>query len=335
MYTVTSNCFQVMAKTFLEQGVDPRKLDQQLLLALHNGTPITLTQVYSLFSQASEQTGNPDIGLDVYTHAHPSALGAECYPMMSSPNLGAALKLMVDYHPLITNGSHYLLEQRQDTLKLIGLEVGTSPVAAPRAYIDAGAALTLGIIHWLTPHQRPKPLGAEFTYAQPADTTRLREMFGDNLRFSAPHNSMIFRARDAAITLPTADAALHVMHQEYAQSRLEDLVKGSVAARVERLLTRQLTLGINMDLSEVASALMLSKRGLQKALERESVSFVQLQEETRLKLAHNLLRNSTRSLKYISATLGFRDQSSFHKASMRWFGMPPSQYRNHEDVMIH
>ncbi|OLU29142.1 AraC family transcriptional regulator [Pseudomonas sp. PA15(2017)] len=332
MYTVTSSCFQVMAKAFLEQGVDPRKLDQRSLLALGSGAPITLAQVYSLFSQASEQTANPDIGLGTYGHAHPSALGAQCYPMMSSPTLGAALKLMVDYHPLVTNGSHYLLEQRHDTLKLIGLEAATSPVAAPRAFIDAGAALTLGVVHWLTPHQRPKPLGAEFTYAQPVDTSGLRQLFGDNLRFSAPHNSLIFRARDAAIALPTADTALHVMHQEYVQSRLDDLVNGSVAARVERLLSKQLTLGINLDLSEVADSLLLSKRGLQKALEREAVSFIQLQEESRLKLAHNLLRNSTRSLKYISATLGFRDPSSFHKASMRWFGMPPSQYRHHESV---
>ncbi len=332
MYTVTSSCFQVMAKTFLEQGVDPRKLDQQLLQALSSGAPITLTQAYSLFSQASAQSANPDIGLGTYAHAHPSALGAQCYPMMSSPTLGSALKLMVDYHPLITNGSHYLLEQCHDTLKLIGLETGTSPIPAPRAFIDAGAALTLGVIHWLTPLQRPQPLAAEFTYAQPADTSRLRQLFGDNLRFSAPHNSLVFKARDGAIALPTANAALHVMHQEYAQSRLDDLVNGSVAARVARLLAQQLTLGINLDLSEAADTLQISKRGLQKALEREAVSFIQLQEEARLKLAHNLLRNSTRSLKYISATLGFRDQSSFHKASMRWFGMPPSQYRHHQGV---
>ena len=332
MYTVTSNCFQVMAKTFLEQGVDPGKLDEQLLQALSSGAPITLAQVYSLFSQASEQTANPDIGPGTYVHAHPSALGPRGYPMMSSPTVGTAPKRMVGYHPLITNGSQYLLEQRQDTLNLIGLEVGTSPIPAPRAFIDAGAAPMLGVVHWLTPHQRPRPLGAEFTYAQPADTRRLRQLFGDNLRFSAPPNSLIFRARDAAIALPTADAALYVMHQEYAQSRLDALAKGSVAARVERLLSQQLTLGTNLDLSEVADTLLLSKRGLQKALEREAVSFIQLQEASRLKLAHNLLRNSTRSLKYISATLGFRDQSSFHKASRRWFGMPPSQYRHHESV---
>ncbi|SHL73151.1 AraC family transcriptional regulator [Phytopseudomonas punonensis] len=332
MYTVTSSCFQVMAKTMLEQGVDPSKLDQQLLQALDSGAPIQLPQIYSLFTQAREQTGNPDIGLGTYTHAHPSALGVQCYPMMSSPTLGHALKLMVDYHPLVTNGSHYLLEQRQGVLKLIGLETGASPAPAPRAFIDAGAALTLGVLHWLTPHQRPTPLGAEFTYPEPADTSRLRQLFGNNLHFCAPHNSLMFRERDGAIALPTADAALHVLHQEYAQSRLDDLVNGSVAARVARLLKQQLTLGINLDLSEVANTLTLSKRSLQKALEREAVSFIQLQEESRLKLAHNLLRNSTRSLKYISATLGFRDQSSFHKASIRWFGMSPSHYRSHENA---
>ncbi|MCW2291683.1 AraC-like DNA-binding protein [Pseudomonas sp. BIGb0408] len=331
MYTMTSTCFQVMAKTLLEQGIDPSKLDHQLVVALSRGAPIRLVQVYGLFSQATEQANNPDIGLATYVHAHPSILGAQCYSIMSSPTLGCALKLLADFHPLTSNGSHILLEQGHGTLKLVGLEVGTAPTPAPRAFIDAGAALTLGLIHWLTPHEKPMPLAAEFTYPQPENTERLQQLFGENLRFSAPHNSLTFHEKISDYTLPTADEALHVMHQEYAQARLDDMVNGSIAARVVRLLVEQLTQGLNPSLSEIADTLSMSKRSLQHALERETVSFTQLLEESRLKLAHNFLRNSNRSLKYISATLGFRDQSSFHKASMRWFGMPPSQYRNRQE----
>ncbi len=49
--------------------------------------------------------------------------------------------------------------------------------------------------------------------------------------------------------------------------------------------------------------------------------------QARRRQADSFLRNTSRSLKYISAQLGFRDQSSFHKAFMRWFNTSPNQYR--------
>ena len=41
----------------------------------------------------------------------------------------------------------------------------------------------------------------------------------------------------------------------------------------------------------------------------------------------SLPERQPRSVKYIGALLGFRDQSSFHKACRRWFGMTPGRYR--------
>ncbi|MGU1062089.1 helix-turn-helix domain-containing protein [Pseudomonas aeruginosa] len=39
------------------------------------------------------------------------------------------------------------------------------------------------------------------------------------------------------------------------------------------------------------------------------------------------LRHCPYSLARISELLGFKEPSSFHKACMRWFGMPPGHYR--------
>jgi AraC-like DNA-binding protein len=193
--------------------------------------------------------------------------------------------------------------------------------------IDAGAAQTLGLLHWLLPQHKPRPLVAAFTYPEPADTRMLRRLMGDNLQFCAPHNSLTFSSQDCAIALPTADPALDVLHMEYARNRLNVLLSGSMTARVRRALSESLAQGAPSDLPHIAQAVGVSTRSLQRSLGHEDVHFSALQDEARLMLAHSFLRNSMRSVKYIGALLGFRDQSSFHKACLRWFGMTPGRYR--------
>ncbi|PMV22754.1 MULTISPECIES: helix-turn-helix domain-containing protein [unclassified Pseudomonas] len=70
-----------------------------------------------------------------------------------------------------------------------------------------------------------------------------------------------------------------------------------------------------------------SARSLQNALEKEGTNFTHLQDDCRRLLARALLLHSSRSLKYIALTVGFRELSSFHKACLRWFGASPGQYR--------
>lgn len=167
----------------------------------------------------------------------------------------------------------------------------------------------------------------ELTYPEPEDTRQLRRLFGDNLYFSARRNCLTFSLEAGAIELPTAAAALHALHLEYAQARMDEHVDGSLEARVRRVLAEQLSQGISPSLNQVADHLGMSRRSLQHGLVRDAANFTLLLDQARQSQAASFLRNTSRSLKYISAQLGFRDQSSFHKACMRWFGISPNQYR--------
>ncbi|WP_397452348.1 helix-turn-helix domain-containing protein [Pseudomonas sp. NA-150] len=161
----------------------------------------------------------------------------------------------------------------------------------------------------------------------PADTTRLKRLLGSNLLFGAPYNSLSFSVEDCSIALPTADPALDVLHVEYARTRLNQRLNGSMTARVRRVLSERLAQGVPSDLDKIAQVVGVSARSQQRRLGNEDMHFSLLHDEARLMLAHNFLRNSLRSMKYIGALLGFRDQSSVHKACIRWFGMTPGRYR--------
>src|SRR5690606_10938344 len=103
------------------------------------------------------------------------------------------------------------------------------------------------------------------------------------------------------IQLPTAAAALHALHVEYAQARMNEQVDGSLEARVRRILAEQLSQGVSPSLSDVADRLGMSRRSLQHGLVRDEVNFTLLLDQARQRQASSFLRNTTRSLKYISA----------------------------------
>ncbi|MGZ0783020.1 AraC family transcriptional regulator ligand-binding domain-containing protein [Pseudomonas saponiphila] len=331
MHRMTSASFRVLADVMNEGGAHVETLLKQFGSSLRdvyeNPKGVRLELVYQVIQEAVRRTGKPDLGLLAYSKAHPANLEALGYAVMSCATLGIALQRLVEYHALISNGFCMCLERKPQMLTLIGFDVTSEPSIMPRAFIDAGAAQTLGLLHWLLPQYKLRPLAASFTYPEPLDTTSLRQLLGDNLQFCAPYNSLSFSSQDCAIALPTADPALDVLHLEYARNRLSLLHNGSMTARVRRALSERLAQGAPSDLPNIAQMVGVSTRSLQRRLGHEDVHFSALLDEARLMLAHSFLRNSMRSVKYIGALLGFRDQSSFHKACLRWFGMTPGRYR--------
>lgn len=330
MHRMTSASFQVLADVLTDGGANVDALLKQFDSGeevFANPKGVGLELVYKVMAEAVKHTGNPDIGLLAYTRAHPANLEVLGYAVMSCATLGTALQRLVDYHSLICNGFYMCLDHKPRALKLIGFDISIEPSLTPRPFIDAGAAQTLGLVHWLLPKHKPHPLAATFTYPEPADTSRLERLLGSNLMFGAAYNSLTFSKDDCSIALPTADPALDVLHVEYARARLNVLLNGSMTARVRRVLSERLAQGVPSDLDKIAQVVGVSARSLQRRLSNEDMHFSALQDEARLMLAHNFLRNSARSVKYIGALLGFRDQSSFHKACIRWFGMTPGRYR--------
>ncbi len=78
---------------------------------------------------------------------------------------------------------------------------------------------------------------------------------------------------------------------------------------------------------DIAEALNLSVRQLQRKLAAQNTSFAQLLQQTRHQLAKEYLANPSRSIVEISLNLGFSDQSNFASAFRRWQGVSPSTYR--------
>jgi AraC-like DNA-binding protein len=93
---------------------------------------------------------------------------------------------------------------------------------------------------------------------------------------------------------------------------------------------RQLVLGGDASVRNVARSLNTSGRTLQRRLQQDGTSLQQLISAVRCELAMEMLRNPGQSSNEISDQLGFSAPSAFHRAFKRWTGMTPGQYRRAE-----
>ena len=76
----------------------------------------------------------------------------------------------------------------------------------------------------------------------------------------------------------------------------------------------------------IAGALGLSRQTLFRRLRAEGVTFEQVLDELRHKLALNHLGVSKTSVKQTARLLGYSDPSAFSRAFKRWTGSSPRVY---------
>ena len=81
------------------------------------------------------------------------------------------------------------------------------------------------------------------------------------------------------------------------------------------------------NIDRVASEMGLSRQTLYRRLKADGVTFEQLLDELRHRLALKLLREQNLPVKQAAWRLGFSDPAAFSRAFKRWTGTPPSMAR--------
>ncbi|WP_437880941.1 AraC family transcriptional regulator [Pseudomonas sp. LRF_L74] len=330
MYRVSASFAALLVNTFMAEGLDVARLcrdaglDRQRLQQADGF--FRRRTIYRLLELAAIESGNANIGLKSYANFLPGSFHLVSYVMMSSPNLKEALERLVRFMPLLGNGVTVLFSREQGCHRLSFEEHPEAGITRPRQFSDAGVAALLGFCRWLTGGNLPQPLAIEFDYPPPADISEYQRLFDCPLHFGVVQLSILFGTRELLAPLSTANEALAALHENFAEARLSLLCGNSLVARVRTLITENLDRG-GCDMELVAKALCVSKRTLQRGLEREGVQFKDVLGAVRRQLAEHYLRHTRDGLAQVAERLGFLEQSSFHKACLRWFGMSPGRYR--------
>ena len=174
-----------------------------------------------------------------------------------------------------------------------------------------------GLACWYVDSRIPLQ-GTRFTYAAPAHVDAYALMFpGPVLQFNALQSEIRFDARYLALPLRRDEKALQLMLQRA-------LPLTVLQYRRDRLLVQQVRqvlgspLVISHNAQTLAAALNMSPRSLHR----------QLKDEVRFERAKDLLLRTTKPIKQVAASSGFRNEKSFTRAFRQWTGLSPLLFRN-------
>lgn len=243
---------------------------------------------------------------------------------LTSPNLGIAVKRWCRHHALLTNDIVLKMSTSGDTA---AIEV-TEKVRGQTG--EFGLVHVLRNIHglacWYVDSRIPLQ-GARFPFAAPPHVDAYVLMFpGPVLHFNAAHAEIRFDARYLALPLRRDEKALQLMLQRA-------LPLTVLQYRRDRLLVQQVrqALGnpavVSHNAETLAAALNMSPRSLHRQLQEEGASLQQLKDEVRFERAKDLLLRTTKPIKQVAVSSGFRNEKSFMRAFREWSGLTPIAYR--------
>ncbi|GAB4531597.1 MAG: AraC family transcriptional regulator [Haliangiales bacterium] len=130
---------------------------------------------------------------------------------------------------------------------------------------------------------------------------------------------------DLPIASADADMAVYFDHtlDKMAQSSQQ---QPELVTAVRQVLARALPDGLPA-VREVASAVGMSVRTLQRRLKAEGSSFASVVDQVRVDLATAYLENRALTISEVAYLLGYAEASSFSRAFRRWHGDSPEGYR--------
>lgn len=162
--------------------------------------------------------------------------------------------------------------------------------------------------------------------AEPITADRWEYLLASRVKFDADSTRITWSRADIMEPLVTGDPSLARINDEHTQAYLEGFLSRSTAREVVDKIIERLPDGPPSQ-AQIANALHVSNRTLQRKLREEDTSYKDLLRDTREKLACKYLSSPGRSVVETAYLLGFSEPSTFSRAFKRWTGTAPAQYR--------
>jgi AraC-like DNA-binding protein len=307
-----------VASLFAAADIDPRALEGP-------SARLQTEKISHLWELAVERSRNPALALAQYEVVRPASFDVVGYTMMSCADLRGAFDRLIRYLLILSDALTMTTAEEEEGFRISFVLFGGER-AVPRQRIEYIFMTLIGFCRWIC-RANVGPRVIEIAYPRPADLAPYRAAFGCPVSFDAERNSLLFAHADLKLALPTFNPQLAELHERFAGDYLRAFDHAQTSFRVREAIVRRLPDG-EPRRDEVAAELRMSERTLQRRLEEEKTSFVQLLDDTRRELADQYLGRLHLSLGQAAYLLGFADQSSFFRACRRWFKVSPAQYRH-------
>ena len=168
------------------------------------------------------------------------------------------------------------------------------------------------------------PRGIELAHSQLGSDADYRAAFGAPVLFDAPRNAILFSSQDLLWRAP--GSRVRISPRVAAETRSLVLIEAhDQIARVSDMVLALLPGPV--DLEAVSRELSISRRSLQRSLQREGTSFSEVVNKARVALAQQYLGQPGVSATEVAARVGFSHVSVLSRALRRELGQLPSDLK--------
>ncbi|MGH1350831.1 MAG: AraC family transcriptional regulator [Methyloligellaceae bacterium] len=161
----------------------------------------------------------------------------------------------------------------------------------------------------------------------PENLDAYHKMFGSNISFSQPENTIRIASADLDRKMPSGDQHLWKYLIDLSDKLMEEqATRPAIISDIQKHIIDALP-GDTANIKDISKLLGKSPRTLQRELQSVGANFSQILDQTRQDLAGKYLLDTDLHISQIAFLLGFAEVSVFTRAVKRWFGHSPSAYR--------
>lgn len=302
-------------------------------LIRNSKTDITKLQLEGLWKNLSYLSNDPLFGLHFGASMQLAALGVVGQIVQTSTTVGEALSNAGSLVCLITDLFTIQIEHGKKSFIIHLIPDAEKSESFPCTFRHMADYLMVFIVHELDglllhkiqPNEVcfPYELGAPYEYSR-AFRCNVKQRQG-GLRIEL-HNQYLTQ------NIISANYELQNQLLQKVSLLVNDPNGGSLQAKIFNFLLTNSYL-YTMSLEAVAANFNVSPRTLQRKLKEEGISFLQIVDDVRQRLAIHYLTSGNYQVKNVAYTLGYNEQSAFIRAFKRWTGDTPKAYINKRAVV--
>jgi AraC-like DNA-binding protein len=288
-------------------------------------TRISYAAVLKLIERAATLLNDPSLGLRLGASHEARDSGLLGFVLLNSPTLIEGLANLQRYFHVIGDGEDIEIERTGPHL-ILRFRESDPALRGLRHSSDYMAAIIARACRDMT-HKRISPVRAEFTHAQPNASVAYDRYLGCPVKFQSAWDALVYDAKVAELAVVGADhKLLKVLERACRQvlgptPRKQDLVHDVREWAMDRLTKGP------VHIDDVARALGMSAKTLERRLADRGESFTALVDEIRRSLATRYLGETDFRLEQIAYLTGYSEPAALVRAFRRWTGTTPMQYR--------
>jgi AraC-like DNA-binding protein len=288
---------------------------------------ISYRMMVHLLERAASELKCPDFGIRLAAaQSGAKVLGPIEVVMSNSNTLGDAFRYCATHLQAYSSAVQICIERDPANRRsFIRFEILLSRLPYQRQVVEQALLLTQHAAVDLTKgHAQAREIW--FSHAALLSRSTYRNCFSAVVRFGAPCNAIFFSDADLDCAISKPDPQLYEIATSYIESRFP-VVRLTMSTRVRAIIARRLA-GDECTNEQVASALGLHPRTLQRRLREEGECFESLKDSVRRDIALRYLMQPDLPLTRVAELLGYSEASVLSRSCARWFSASPKQLRN-------